>query len=288
MTTRARLLLLAVSAAWLGLVPLPSRAEVRVLEVVGAVPLDAKTRGRSIPKDRAIEEALWEGVSRVAGDLLIDSVLPESAEGVNPIREALGRDMVPYTRSFRIVDDQGERPSLFTEHPDAATEYVVVVEVQVEADRVRERLIAAGLLDKAGRNALKGIELEIRDLTAYAGYEQFVALLKAERVGAASVSPLELDHGRAVLQVEAEWGPAELLERLLAAAPATLRICPIAIADTRAAAAGGEDLQPGGPARLTLSVKWTPPVTDRDASPAPVSAGPGRVPTLGQGRARAR
>jgi hypothetical protein len=282
-----RLVLIGVAAAWLAVAPHSSRAEVRVLEVVGAVPLDEKTRGRSIPKDRAIEEALWEGVSRVAGDLLIDSVVPETGDGVNPIREALGRDMVPYTRSFRIVDDQGERPSLFTEHPDAATEYVVVVEVQVEADRVRERLVAAGLLDEAGRNALKGIEVEIRDLTAYAGYEQFVALLKAERVGAASVSPLELDHGRAVLQVEAEWGPAELLERLLAAAPASLRIRPIAIADARPIGAEADPVS-GGPARLTLSVKWTPPVSNPDASPAPVGTGPGRVPTVTQGRSRVR
>ncbi len=278
-----RLIRALIIGIWLASMPLSAMAEVRVLEVVGAVPLDEKTRARSIPKDRAIEEALWEGVSRVAGDLLIDSVVPESAEGQNPVRDALGLDMVPYTRSFRIVDDQGERPSLFTEHPDAATEYVVVVEVQVEVDRVRERLIDAGLLQSGERSALNGIELEIRDLTAYAGYEQFVSLLKGDRVGAASVSPLELDHGRAVLRVEAEWGAAELLERLLAAAPATLRIRPIAIDESQPRGVG-ERLEPNRPSRLTLSVTWAPPVAHPDTASAPVSAGPSRVPAAAKGQ----
>jgi len=262
-------------------------AEVRILEVVGAVPLDEKTRTKAIPKDRAIDEALWEGVSRVADDLLMDSILPESPEGVDPVREALGSDMVIYTRSFRIVDDQGERPSLFTEHPDAATEYVVVVEVQVEAERVRERLVAAGLLETGGLTALKGIRLEVRDLTAYPGYAQFVALLKENEVGAVSVSPIELDHGRAVLQVEAAWGAGELLERLLAAAPATLRIRPIEIDDVRATG-GGAGLETMGSSRLTLSVKWTPTAASPAAAPPPVGAGPGRVPPLSGRRSRAR
>jgi hypothetical protein len=262
-------------------------AEVRVLEVVGAVPLDEKTRTKAIPKDRAIDEALWEGVSRVADDLLMDTILPESPEEVDPVREALGSDMVIYTRSFRIVDDQGERPSLFTEHPDAATEYVVVVEVQVEAERVRERLVAAGLLEPSGLTALKGIRLEVRDLTAYPGYAQFIALLKEKDVGAVSVSPIELDHGRAVLQVEAEWGAGELLERLLAAAPATLRIRPVEIDDVRATGCGG-GLDTMRSSRLTLSVKWTPPVADPESAPAPVGAGPGRVPPLAGRGSRAR
>lgn len=262
-------------------------AEVRILEVVGAVPLDEKTRTKGIPKDRAIDEALWEGVSRVADDLLMDSILPESPEGVDPVREALGSDMVPYTRSFRIVDDQGERPSLFTEHPDAATEYVVVVEVQVEAERVRERLVAAGLLETGGLTALKGIRVEVRDLTAYPGYEQFVALLKEDEVGAASVSPLEFDHGRAILQVEAEWGAAELLEKLLAAAPATLRIRPIDIDEVRATG-GGAGLEGVRSSRLILSVEWAPPSPDPAAETAPVGAGPGRVPPLAGRSSRAR
>jgi hypothetical protein len=242
-------------------------AEVRVLEVVGAVPLDQATRAKGIPRDRALDQALWEGVSRIAADLLVDSIVPETEDGSDPVRAALGDDTVPYTRSFRIIEDQGERPTLFTEHPDAATEYVLVVEVQVEVDRVRERLLAAGLLEQQGIQApLTGIRLEIRDLTRYGGYEQLVALLTGERVGAVSVSPLELSHGRMLLHVEAEWGAAELLERLLAAAPETFRIEPLEVADFEASGGGwGLDR---GPARLVVRVRWTPPDETGDRSAA--------------------
>jgi len=198
----------------------------------------------------------------VAADLLVDSIVPEASNGSDPIRAALGKDTVPYTRSFRIVDDQGERPVLFTEHPDAATEYVVVVEVQVEVDRVRERLVAAGLLEAEGLSApLTGIELEVRDLTRYEGYEALVALLLGDRVGAASVSPRELEHGRAVLHVEAEWGPTELLERLMAAAPDALRIQALEVFEAEPSG-DGWGLE-RGPARLVVSVRWTPPPSER-------------------------
>lgn len=242
-------------------------AEVRVLEVVGAVPLDQASRAKGIPKDRALEQALWEGVSRVAADLLVDSIVPDPEDGPDPVRAALGDDTVPYTRSFRIIEDQGERPTLFTEHPDAATEYVVVVEVQVEVDRVRERLLAAGLLEQQGIQApLTGIRLEIRGLTRYGGYEQLVALLTGDRVGAASISPLELAHGRMVLHVEAEWGAGELLERLLAAAPDTFRIEPLEVAEFEPSGGGwGLDR---GPARLVVRVRWTPPEEPGDRSAA--------------------
>jgi len=249
--------------------------EVQLLEVVGAVPLDEQMRASGIPKERAIDEALWEGVARVADDLLVDSILLEpepgadgdgdaegaiesgSEEVVDPIRAALGDDMVPYTRSFRIVDDQGERPALFTDNPDAATEYVVVVEVQVETERVRERLVAAGLLEDEEQMALSGIELEVRELGHYGGYAELVALLISEPVGAASASPREMERGRALLHIEAEWGATELLERLLAAAPPALRITPVEVREPRESGIGWtfSDVEP---ARLVIAVEWAP------------------------------
>jgi len=250
-----------VLAAALLLAAVPAAAEVRVLEVVGAVPLDQATRARGIPKDRALEEALWEGVSRVADDLLVDSIVPEPEDGSDPVRTALGEDTVPYTRSFRIVEDQGERPALFTDHPDAATEYVVVVEVEVEVDRVRDRLVVAGLLEDEGLTAtLTGIRLEVLDLEQYAGYQALRGLLLADEVGAASVSPLELERGRMLLHVEAEVEAAELLDRLLAAAPPGLRIDPVEIEERELSGDGwGLDR---GPSRLVVSVEWIPLAED--------------------------
>lgn len=254
------LLLLAV--AW----PSLATAEIRSLEVVGVVPLDAKTRKTGIPKDKAIEEALWEGVSRVAADLLVDSLVESSdgegseAEGsADPLRKALGNDMLAYAQSFRIVEDQGERPALFTDNPDAATEYVVVVAVEVDVDRVRERLQSAGLLETGGLQILTGILVEVRDLTRYGGYEELVGLMESDAVGAVSVSPLEFTRGRIMLHVEAEWGAGELLERLLGASSPQLRITPISVKEPDLKQSGRAFVREDGEASLVLSVAWTPP-----------------------------
>jgi hypothetical protein len=270
---------------WIGpLGATDASAEIRQLEVVGVVPLDARTRRAGVPKDRAIEVALWEGVSRVAADLLMDSVVtepdpsdgvdPANSEGVDPssasnteddggarkLRGALGKDMVTYTRSFRIVEDQGERPALFTDNPDAATEYVVVVAVEVDVDRVRDRLLETGLLVTGSLEILTGILVEVRGLTQYRGYEELVELIAGDDVGAATVSPLEFERGRAVLHVEAEWGAGELLERMLGAAPSRLRITPISVDEPDLEASSGrQDVTGAGQAMLVVSVAWTPP-----------------------------
>jgi hypothetical protein len=264
-------------------------AEVRRMEVVGAVPLDAKTRRSGIPKDRAIQEALWEGVSRVAADLLADSAI-ELEDGDDPLRAALGSDMVPYASSFRILDDQGERPTLFTDHPDAATEYVVVVEVQVDVDRVRDRLRSAGLLEiQGGLTALSGIELEARGLTDYRGYQALQALVQSERVGAASAEPREFERGRALLRVQAEWGARELLERLLAAAPPEMRITPIDVEEPSPDELDGWDRNAPAVGSLVIEVSWTPPPSEDGEGEQPdsdalgASARQRAVPPVGGG-----
>jgi hypothetical protein len=277
-------------------------AEIVELEVVGAIPLDAESRRRGIPKDRAIDEALWQGVSRVAADLIAENPAqppepepgPDGVEGVDgvdglegdvepeatedPIREALGTDMVPYTRSFRIVEDQGERPVLFTDHPDAATEYVVVMAVHVDVDKLRERLSAAGLLANDRIEVLTGILLEIRGLTQYRGYDELVQLIESEAVGAASVMPLQLERGRALLQVEGEWSARELLDRLLAAASPQLTIIPVAIDES-----GDESLTSSGAlplaglSSLVVAVQWAPPAppVEEGDNPTSEAGGPG-------------
>ena len=41
---------------------------------------------------------------------------------------ALGKNPLDYANRFRILEDRGERPALFTEIPGVSTEYVVLVE----------------------------------------------------------------------------------------------------------------------------------------------------------------
>jgi hypothetical protein len=248
----------AITTAASLLVAAAAGAEIRRLEVVGAVALDDKMRRSGIPKDKAIDAALWEGVSRVATELLEESTATAPEDGAKPLASVLGRDMVSYTKSFRIVEDQGERPTLFTENPDAATEYVVVVEVQVDVDRVRASLVKAGLLQDTAAAVLTGIDLDVRGLTQYAGYQELMALLVSDRVGAASVDPREYERGRALVRVEAEWGAGELLERLLAAAPIHLRITPLEVEDLT----GASDVwgRPVGRSLLVLAVHWSEPL----------------------------
>ena len=209
-----------------GLWVLPAQAELRVLEVVGAVPVSDSGSRFKMPKEQAIDEALLEGVSRVAEEFLIeaDPALPPVPDQRDRLRSALGPDMVPYTRSFRIVEDQGERPVLFTEHPDAATEYVVVVSVEVETERIREQLIRSGLLVDEGQGVVRGYELHVKGLSHYRGYLALIELLESESVGVKMVTPRAMGSEGLTVLVEADFDPATLLERLRAAAPSNLEI----------------------------------------------------------------
>ncbi len=118
-------------------------AEVRRVEAVGIYGIQDSARRRVIPRDEAIERGTWEAVSRVALELIGESAPPggdgaeegqdtvrrpidgrgRSEEGAGSgglddeaaarLRSALGDDMLPYTRSYRILEDRGEGPVLF-------------------------------------------------------------------------------------------------------------------------------------------------------------------------------
>jgi hypothetical protein len=239
-----------VGAAALGLALLlaaaPGRSEVRRLEAVGAVPVDsARLRGRA-PRDAAILEAQREAVSRVANELLIDAELPEGFEG--KLVDVLGSDMVRYTTRFRILEDQGVRPALFADDSGATSEYVLVVEVHVDLDRVKARLEEAGwLVPGDGVVPDRRLTIEVRGLRGFEAYQALkIALL--EGAGASSVVPAEFERGRVLLEVESEYAAEEFLERLLAGLPPGLRVIPMRMrAD-----------------RLQLRISWTPPSGDQE------------------------
>jgi hypothetical protein len=116
----------------------------------------------------------------------------------------------------------------------ASTEYVLVVEVFVDAERIEQRLLDAGLLERdplAGEVSL--IELELQGLERY-GALAAVRTLLTERLGASAALPLSFTRGVAVLEVELpgigadasevaaqleDLGPPELLIRSLEADP---------------------------------------------------------------------
>jgi len=228
----------AALVAGLALTGGPALAEVRQLEAVGAVPLRTGSRPQA-PRDEAVRLGIREAVWRVAEELLL-----ESEEGEEPrpaLEDVLGTRMVPYTASYRVLEDRGERRALFAEDPDVTSEYVVIVEVEVDVDRVEERLVAAGLvLPRSAGQLIGRVRVELDGVDAYGAYEAVRGLLDD---GSGAVIPLEFEPGRAALLVETPLTASDLLDRILAEAPPGLEVVP---------------LRAGGGA-LTLSVNWSPP-----------------------------
>lgn len=255
----------------------PARSEQpRTLRVVGVQPLDASAARAGGPRQGAVQEALYEAVSRVALDLVDEYGPPVSADdasgdgGENAttdgsgtaelpddwLEQALGKDMTPFARSFRIVDDQGSRPVLFPGETKATHEYVVVVEASVDVDRVRDRLaserIIAAPVDDLGD---EGVEIEALGLRHWSAYEAFVAVLEGPRVKASEVRPLEFESGRALVFAVVRGSPEDVLARVRAAAPSQFEITGAEI--------DGHGNGDGGPPRIQLRMLWTPPAADR-------------------------
>jgi hypothetical protein len=215
-----------------GLVAGGVSAELQRVEAVGAYAIRDAVRSRVIPRDEAIARARWEGVSRVARELIGESgtgfaegpdgpgtelqpVLGEPSRGeIAALESALGKDMLPYTRSYRILDDQGEQPVLFDDVPGVTSEYIVVVEVIVDVDRVNDALERAGLVatDLSPRSE-ESVTLELVGLSRYEALETVRSTLR-EELGATRVQTLEFARERQVLSVEGPFGAEGLSARL--------------------------------------------------------------------------
>jgi hypothetical protein len=200
----------------------PGRAaDLRSTEAVGAVPLHTDARPATPPRDAAVQKALSEAVRRVALELLSDQ---DPAEVEPRLDAELGKDPLVYITRFRTLEDRGERPVLFSDDPVAKTEYVVVVEASVDAGRLRERLARAGLLAApAGEVRRYHVRLEAEGLEDHAAYRALRETL-LEGVGVRSALPIEIERGRAVLDVDGELAGDALLAALVRAAPPGLTL----------------------------------------------------------------
>jgi hypothetical protein len=212
----AALALLALSAP-----AAPAAAsDVRKVEAVGVVPLRPDHPPRRPPRDSAVAQALASAVRRVAQEELPDFDPELDAASLD---EALGREPLDYATRFRIVEDRGERPALFSDDPEVEREYVVLVEVSVDAERVRQKLTRSGLMAGPSRTARRQrVQLVIEDVETWASYRAVRTLL--EDVGVQSAVPVEMERGRAVLEVDGSRGPEELMTALVRAAPPNLRL----------------------------------------------------------------
>ncbi len=237
-------------------------ADVQRVEAVGIYGIRDSMRRKVIPRDEAIADARWEGVSRVALELIgesgtvdddaeldafgeiidalpgTDSAIEAPLESgrrakrrIDPadvrlgrdgpsedeaelLRDALGDDMLPYTRSYRILEDQGERPVLFADSPGIDTEYVVVIEVIVDVDRVGRALEDAGLVVSTdSQNEQVDLTIELLGLSRYPALERVLSALRGP-LGATRASTVEFEHGRQVIAVEGPFDPEGLAARL--------------------------------------------------------------------------
>ncbi len=209
----------------------PARAaDLRTTEAVGAAPLHADARPTSPPRDVAVRKALSEAVRRVALELLADR---DPAEVEPRLDAALGTDPLVYISRFRTLEDRGERPVLFSDDPEAKSEYVVVVAASVDAVRVRERLAKGGLLvAPAGEARRIHVRVEAEGLADFAAYRALRDTL-TEGVGVRSALPVELARGRAVLDVDGELTGESLLAAMVRSAPPGLTLTALETAPDR-------------------------------------------------------
>jgi hypothetical protein len=205
-------------------------AEERAVEGVGAVAVKAGSKPRpGAPREAALRAAIGEAVRQVAFELVPH--LDPAAIGP-AVERALGSDPRAYANRFRIVEDRGEGPARIVDEPGVETEYVMVVQAQVDVARVRQSLERAGLLAPAsGANSPRQrFRVVIEDLDGYAGYMAVRTLL--DELGVHGAVPVEMERGRAVLEVESRVAPEDLLDSLVRSAPPELRVEPVASDDT--------------------------------------------------------
>jgi hypothetical protein len=92
---------------------------------------------------------------------------------------------------------------------------------------VRQSLERAGLLAAASGDdsPRQRFRVVIEDLDGYAGYMAVRTLL--DDLGVRGAVPIEMERGRAVLEVESRVAPDALLDSLVRSAPPELRVEPI-------------------------------------------------------------
>ena len=239
-------------------------SDLRRVEAVGVV--GVSENDRRDPRAAAVQRALREAVERVATEYLVDSIWPVDSEDLDDrdsrrsemdgpdFAAILGKDMGAYTARFKVLEDRGIGPVLFIEDPGVSEEYVVVAEVFVEADRVRERLVAAGLLEEqVDVGSTPVVQLVVQGLSVYPAFVDVRELITGP-VGAESAVPVSFERGRATLAVATGMTAAQLVTAMEREAPPHLTVI-------RLGAIGAEP---------RIAVRWSP--RPKEAELPPVEA----------------
>jgi len=222
-------------------VPIAGARDVVRVESVGVAPVRPDSAS---PRDAAVRRGLLDAVRQTAEDLLATRVVDEfdeemgevedlqaKAEESAELQRILGNDPLVYATRFQVVEDRGEGPRLFGSDLDVETEYVVIVSVFVDRDRIRERLTRAGiLLTPPGQEPQIRSRLILENLGEYWVYAEIRRVL-LEELKMRAVIPREMSPGRAVLELTAAHSPREFLGLLQRSVSDQMELVPLSIED---------------------------------------------------------
>ncbi len=203
-------LLLGLAVA-LGGLPSAAVAERVRTDAVGVVPAGPGAR------QAALQAGVREAVLLVAVELAREAGARTEARDV--LGSALGADLLPYAVQYALIEDRGERPAQLVQQPGVDREYVVLVEVQVERERVRDALIRSGLLGAPTELGVRSLWITLEGVDAWPTWERLRRALAA-RGGA--LHPVEFSRGIVIAELQTDESNEALLERLRRAVGSTL------------------------------------------------------------------
>jgi hypothetical protein len=241
----------------------PVSAQEQKAQAVGVAPITDKDPA---PRDSALRAAVRNAVAEAAAAMLpAGSAPPEPPRDAREterepnawLAEKLGGDPFAYVTRFRIVEDRGKRPAMFSADRSVEYEYVVLAEVNLDLDAIRAKMEKLGLAERGARGPAREVTLVVEGLTSYAPLAAVRKTLARER-GVRSVQPVEFTAGRAVLAVDADTDAAGLVDGLTRRAPEGLRV----------------NVVEQGPTRATVRVDWQPPAPVPAAPPTVAKPGP--------------
>src|SRR5690606_7814583 len=132
-----------------------------------------------------------------------------------------GPDLRSYAERYRLAEDRGERPAQLVGDPGVAREYVVVVDAQVDRERVRAALLRAGLLGPVSPGGVHSLWVTIEGVEAWPTWERLRRTLAAR---GGSVRPIEFARGVVIAEMQTDESNEAVVERLRRALGETLGI----------------------------------------------------------------
>lgn len=160
-------------------------------------------------RQAALQAGVHEAVLLVAVELAREA--GARTDDRDALRRALGSDLLPYAVQYELVEDRGERPAQLVQEAGVDREYVVLVEAQVERERVREALIRSGVLGAPTELGVHSLWITIVGVDAWPTWERLRRALAA-RGGA--LHPVEFSRGIVIAELQTDESNEALVARL--------------------------------------------------------------------------